>query len=35
MTGVPRRVRVVEAFPEIVEYLDPDQQELGASSLPI
>ena len=33
MTGVPRRVRVVEAFPEIVEYLDPEQQELARRQL--
>jgi len=33
MTGVPRRVRVVEAFPEIVEYLDPEQQEVARRQL--
>ncbi len=33
MTGVPRRVRVVEAFPEIVEYLDREQQELARRQL--
>ena len=33
MTGVPRRVRVVEAFPEIVEHLDPDQQEIARRQL--
>ena len=33
MTGVPRCVRVAEALPEIVEYLDPEQQEWpGVSS---
>jgi CRP/FNR family cyclic AMP-dependent transcriptional regulator len=33
MSGVPRRVRVVEAFPEIVENLDPGQQELARRQL--
>jgi CRP/FNR family cyclic AMP-dependent transcriptional regulator len=33
MTGVPRRVRVVEAFPEIVEFLDPEQQEIARRQL--
>ena len=33
MTGVPRRVRVVEAFPEIVEYLEPEQQEIARRQL--
>src|ERR1700744_5677594 len=33
MPGVPRRVRVVEAFPEIVEYLDPEQQEIARRQL--
>src|ERR1700729_724189 len=33
MNGAPRRVRVVEAFPEIVEYLDPEQQELARRQL--
>src|ERR1700749_5210364 len=33
MTGGPRRVRVVEAFPEIVEYLDPEQQEVARRQL--
>jgi CRP/FNR family transcriptional regulator, cyclic AMP receptor protein len=33
MTGEPRRVRVVEAFPEIVEHLDPEQREQARRQL--
>jgi CRP/FNR family transcriptional regulator, cyclic AMP receptor protein len=33
MTGAPRRVRVVEAFPEIVEHLDTEQQEVARRQL--
>jgi CRP/FNR family cyclic AMP-dependent transcriptional regulator len=33
MTGAPRRVRVVEAFPEIVEHLDSEQRELARRQL--
>lgn len=33
MTGVPRRVRVVEALPEIVEHLSPEQQEVARRQL--
>jgi CRP/FNR family transcriptional regulator, cyclic AMP receptor protein len=33
MTEAPRRVRVVEAFPEIVEHLDSEQRELARRQL--
>jgi CRP/FNR family transcriptional regulator, cyclic AMP receptor protein len=33
MNGKPRRVRVAEAFPEIVEHLDPEQQALASRQL--
>jgi CRP/FNR family transcriptional regulator, cyclic AMP receptor protein len=33
MTGVPRRVRVVEELPEIVEHLSPEQQEVARRQL--
>ncbi|HEY5428772.1 MAG TPA: Crp/Fnr family transcriptional regulator [Solirubrobacteraceae bacterium] len=33
MIGKPRRVRVAEAFPELVEHLDPDQQEQARRQL--
>jgi CRP/FNR family transcriptional regulator, cyclic AMP receptor protein len=33
MSAVPRRVRVVEAFPEIVEHLDPEQREIARRQL--
>jgi len=33
MTARPRRVRVAEALPEIIEHLEPDQQELARRQL--
>ena len=33
MSAVPRRVRVVEAFPEIVEHLDAEQREIARRQL--
>lgn len=33
MTGVPRRVRVVDALPEIIEHLDSGQQEIARRQL--
>jgi len=33
MIGQPRRVRVAEALPELVEHLDPEQQELARRQL--
>jgi CRP/FNR family transcriptional regulator, cyclic AMP receptor protein len=33
MSAVPRRVRVAEALPEIVEHLDPEQREIARRQL--
>jgi CRP-like cAMP-binding protein len=33
MTGSPRRIRVAEAFPEIVEHLEPEQREVARRQL--
>jgi CRP/FNR family transcriptional regulator, cyclic AMP receptor protein len=33
MTGAPRRVRVVEVFPEIVEHLDSEEREVARRQL--
>jgi CRP-like cAMP-binding protein len=33
MSAVPRRVRVAEAFPEIVEHLEPEQREIARRQL--
>jgi CRP-like cAMP-binding protein len=33
MSAVPRRVRVVEALPEIVEHLEPEQREIARRQL--
>ncbi|MGZ4431149.1 MAG: hypothetical protein ACXVYV_05815, partial [Gaiellales bacterium] len=33
MSAVPRRVRVAEALPEIIEHLEPEQQEIARRQL--